>query len=305
MNFGPQHPAAHGVLRLELKTDGEIVEHVRPHIGYLHRCFEKHSETGTWNQAFPYTDRLNYVSPLINNFGYASAVEKLLGITPPERCQWIRTLMSEVSRVTDHLTCVGASAMELGAFTVFLYMIKAREYFYELVEDVTGGRIMSTYARVGGLHADLPKGFEKKTRAAIRKTRLVLDECDGLVTRNRIFIDRMVGIGKMPLEKAKSYGWTGPLLRASGLPYDVRKAQPYFNETFDFPVTEPELAVLLFTVYDKDTVSQDDFLAQYSCPVSMLRPGVRVVPLYNEAGRYIGKGKNAKACLVVKLATEK
>jgi len=228
LQMGPSHPAMHGTIRIRLELDGERVVASDVDIGYLHRAMEKHSETVAWNQVFPYTDRLNYVSPLINNFGYAGAVEKLLGIEPPPRCQWIRTLMSEVSRVADHLTSVGAGAMELGAFTAFLYFMKAREYWYELIENVTGARVMSTYARVGGLHADLPRGFGRKVREGVRKTRSVLDEIDGLLTRNRIFVDRLSGVGKISLERAKAHGWTGPLLRGCGLPYDVRKAQPYF-----------------------------------------------------------------------------
>src|SRR5215470_4380364 len=151
VNLGPAHPAMHGIIRIFAELDGET--------GYLHRAFEKDCEAGPYNNAIPYTDRLNYVSPLINNFGYASAVEKLLGIDVTDRCKYIRVIMSEISRICDHLTCVGASAMELGAFTVFLYMIKAREFLWELVEDVTGARLTISYGRVGGVKADLPAGF--------------------------------------------------------------------------------------------------------------------------------------------------
>ena len=171
VNLGPAHPAMHGIIRIFAELDGETVVKGDVEIGYLHRAFEKQCEIGPYNNAIPFTDRLNYVSPLINNFGYASAVEKLLGIEITERCTYIRVIMSEISRICDHLTCVGATAMELGAFTVFLYMIKAREYLWELVEDVTGARLTISYGRVGGVKADLPPGFDVKVRRAFKETR--------------------------------------------------------------------------------------------------------------------------------------
>ncbi|HEU5303367.1 MAG TPA: hypothetical protein VFU40_01875, partial [Gemmatimonadales bacterium] len=195
VGMGPAHPAMHGIIRIETELDGEIIAKARVEIGYLHRAFEKDCEQGGWNNAIPFTDRLNYVSPLINNFGYCSAVEKLLGIEVTERCQYIRVIMSEISRICDHLTCVGASAMELGAFTVFLYMIKAREFLWELVEEVTGARLTISYGRVGGVRADLPAGFGERLREAFKQVREVLDEVHRLLTGNRIFMDRMVGVG--------------------------------------------------------------------------------------------------------------
>jgi NADH-quinone oxidoreductase subunit D len=218
----------HGIIRIVADLDGEIIRKADVEIGYLHRAFEKDCEVGSWNNAIPYTDRLNYVSPLINNFAYASAVEKLLGIEVTERCKYIRTIMSEISRVCDHLTCVGASSMELGAFTVFLYMIKAREFLWELVEDVTGARLTISYGRVGGVKADLPDGFEAKVRKAFKDTREVLAEVHRLLTGNRIFLDRMVGVGHLSREETIAYGITGPLLRAVGVPYDVRRAAPHW-----------------------------------------------------------------------------
>jgi NADH-quinone oxidoreductase subunit D len=197
-------------------------------IGYLHRAFEKDCEAGPYNNAIPYTDRLNYVSPLINNFAYASAVEKLLGIEITDRCKYIRVVMSEISRICDHLTCVGASAMELGAFTVFLYMIKAREFLWELVEDVTGARLTISYGRVGGVKADLPDAFGIKVRKAFAETREVLNEVHTLVTGNRIFMDRMVGVGALSAQESIAWGITGPLLRATGVPFDLRRVQPYW-----------------------------------------------------------------------------
>ena len=239
LNIGPAHPAMHGIIRIVARLDGEQIVDADVEIGYLHRGFEKMSETVDYNGVIPYTDRLNYVSPLINNVGYCMAVEKLLGVSVPERCQYIRVIVSEISRITDHLTCVGASAMELGAFTVFLYMIKAREYLWELVEMVTGARLTVSYCRVGGVKADLPDHFADRCRQALAETRKVLAESHSLLTRNRIFVDRMSGTGRISAEDAISYGITGPFLRATGVEYDVRKDCPYAvydRLDFDVPV---------------------------------------------------------------------
>ncbi len=239
LNIGPAHPAMHGIIHIVAKLDGERVRDAEVEIGYLHRGFEKMAEVVDYNGVIPYTDRLNYVSPLINNMGYCMAVEKLLGISVPERCQYSRVILSEISRITDHLTCVGASAMELGAFTVFLYMIKAREYLWELVESVTGARLTVSYGRVGGVKADLPEDFAEPCRKAFAETRKVLAEADGLLTRNRIFVDRMSGTGVISAADAISYGITGPFLRATGADYDVRKDCPYAvydRLPFDVPV---------------------------------------------------------------------
>src|SRR5437588_8872380 len=239
LNVGPAHPAMHGIIRIVTRLDGEQIMGTDVEIGYLHRGFEKMSETVDYNGVMPYTDRLNYVSPLINNMGYCMAVEKLLGISVPERCHYVRVSLSEISRITDHLTCVGASAMELGAFTVVLYMIKAREYLWDLVEKVTGARMTVSYCRVGGVKADLPTDFAEPCRKAFAETRKVLAESDGLLTRNRIFADRMSGTGVISAEDAISYGITGPFLRATGADYDVRKDCPYAvydRLPFDVPV---------------------------------------------------------------------
>ncbi len=241
LNMGPSHPAMHGIVRVVTELDGEIVVNSDVEIGYLHRAFEKDAEQYGYLQVLPYTDRLNYVSPLINNVGYCLAVEKLLGLDITERAKYIRVIMSEISRVTDHLTCVGASAMELGAFTVFLYMIKAREFLYELVEMVTGARLTISYTRIGGVKGDLPPGFAEKCREAIKLCRKELVECDKLLTKNRIFVDRMKDTGIISKELALSYGISGPFLRSTGVDYDVRRAAPYlvydrFN--FEIPVGE-------------------------------------------------------------------
>ena len=237
LNVGPSHPAMHGVIRLIMELEGEKIKGVDVEMGYLHRAFEKMCETVMYNQCFPYTDRLNYVSPLINNVGFAMTVEKLLGIDVPERAKYIRVIMSEISRVTDHLTCIGATAMELGAMSVFLYMIKAREYLYELVEEITGARLTISYVRVGGVKADLTTGFADKAFQKIAEVRKVLIEADELLTRNRIFFDRMKGIGAISAEDAIGYGITGPFLRSTGVAYDVRKANPYLiYDRLDFEV---------------------------------------------------------------------
>jgi NADH-quinone oxidoreductase subunit D len=237
LNMGPQHPSMHGVVRLVLELEGERIVDVDAEIGYLHRAFEKHAESETWNNVVPWTDRLNYVSPLINNVGYAMAVEKLAGIEVPERGQYIRVIASEISRVTDHLTCIGATAMELGALTVFLYLIKGRENLYQLVDNLTGARITTAFTRVGGVKGDLPPDFAEKFRAAAKEVRLCVAESDKLLTRNRIFMDRMEGTGRISQADALAYGVTGPFLRSTGVPYDVRRAHPYaVYDRLDFEV---------------------------------------------------------------------
>ncbi len=235
--MGPSHPAMHGIIRLILELDGEQIVNSDVEIGYLHRAFEKSSEQAGYLQVIPYTDRLNYVSPLINNMGYSMAVERLFDIKPTERCEYIRVIMSELSRVCDHLTCIGASAMELGAFTAFLYMIKAREFIYQGIEMVTGARLTISYIRPGGVKGDLPPEFEAHTRKAIKETRDVLKECHKLLTRNRIFVDRLKDIGVISAEDALAYGITGPFLRSTGVDYDVRKNCSYsVYDRFDFEV---------------------------------------------------------------------
>lgn len=237
LNMGPAHPATHGTVRIVAELSGEQITDADVEVGYLHRGFEKMCENVDYNQVMPYADRLNYVSPIINNAGWCLTIEKLLQIEVPKRCQYIRVIMSEISRVTDHLTCLGASAMELGAFTVMLYMIEAREFLWELIEEVTGARLTISYGRVGGLKADLPVGFEKRAREAFAKVREQVERCDRLLSKNRIFIERMCDVAALSAEKAISYGLTGPLLRASGVGYDVRKAFPYSSyEDFTFSV---------------------------------------------------------------------
>jgi NADH-quinone oxidoreductase subunit D len=235
IQMGPSHPASHGTIKFNLKLDGERIVDCDVEVGYLHRGFEKMCEQGTWTQCFPYTDRLNYASPLINNVGFALAVEKLLDVDVPERCQYVRAIMSEVSRITDHLTCLGMASQEVGATSVSFYMLEARELLYDLVEAVTGARLTVTWCRVGGVTRDLPPDFADRIAMAFRNLDAIMIDCDKLLTRNRVFVDRMSGIGMMPREECISYGITGPLLRAAGVAYDVRKAYPYLvYDRFDF-----------------------------------------------------------------------
>ena len=195
LNMGPSHPAMHGTVRMVLTLDGETVIKVDPEIGYLHRGFEKECEHATWTQVFPYTDRLNYVSPLLNNFGFALAAEKLLEIEATPRCNTIRTIMGEVSRLSDHLTCVGAGSLELGGFSAFLYAIEGRELIWDLTEEVTGARMTVTYARIGGLKDDITPDFADSWRVKRERLLEIIDDVDKLLTKNRIFLDRMQGTG--------------------------------------------------------------------------------------------------------------
>jgi NADH-quinone oxidoreductase subunit D len=239
LNMGPSHPAMHGTVRMVLDVEGEKITSADVQIGYLHRCFEKESENATWTQVFPYTDRLNYVSPMLNNIGYAMAVEKLLGIDKkiPERALFIRVLVGEISRITDHMTCLGAGAMELGAFTVFLYMLKGREWLYELLEEVSGARLTHSYMRIGGVVDDLTPDFVPRLTDILKRIRVVLSDVSKLLDRNRIFRDRMDGIAVITKEEAMAWGLTGPVGRSTGLAYDVRKDHPYLvYDRFDFDV---------------------------------------------------------------------
>jgi len=237
IQMGPSHPASHGTIKFNLKLDGERIVDCDVEVGYLHRAFEKMCEQGTWTQAFPYTDRLNYASPCINNVAFALAVEKLIGVETPERCMYARLIMSEISRITDHLTCLGMASQEVGATTVAFYLLEAREFLYDLVEAVTGARLTVSWCRVGGVTHDLPADFNERIAHAFKNLDGVLSDADKLLSRNRVFVDRMSGIGEFPADKAISYGITGPLLRAAGVNYDVRKANPYLvYDRIDFEV---------------------------------------------------------------------
>jgi NADH-quinone oxidoreductase subunit D len=237
LNMGPQHPSTHGVLRLVLELDGEMVVRCVPHIGYLHTGIEKGLESKRYQQGIPLTDRLDYLAPLSNNLAYVLAIEKALGITVPERAQTIRVLLTELTRIKSHLVWLGTHAMDVGAMSVFLYCFREREQILDLYEAVSGQRMMSTYFRVGGLAADLPPGFEQQVLAFLTTFPDRLAEYEALLTRNPLWRQRTVGIGTIKAEDAIALGLSGPGLRASGVAYDVRKAHPYSGyERYEFDV---------------------------------------------------------------------
>lgn len=237
LNLGPSHPATHGTLRTVLRLEGENIVKAESEIGYLHRCFEKMSETHGWQQVIPYTDRLNYCSSMINGVGYALAVENMLGVEAPPRAQVVRVILSEFSRIMDHAVCLGANLVDLGALTNFWYFFQIREEIYGLLESCAGGRLTVSYARIGGLVHDVPADFEEQVRRLLDYIPPFVADVDKLITRNRIFRDRTEGIGVLSPEEAVAWGWTGPCLRACGVPYDVRKAHPYMGyEQYEFDV---------------------------------------------------------------------
>lgn len=239
LNMGPSHPATHGVLRIVLELDGEIITKAAPDIGYLHRGDEKIAENMTYTQFIPYTDRLDYLAPLANNVAYALAVEKLLGIDKqlPPRCQFIRVICCELARISSHLLGMGAFAMDIGAITVFLHTFTEREKVYNLCESLTGARFTTSYTRIGGLSRDLPPGWVEQCRKFCDEVVVNFDETETFLTRNRIFVDRTQGVGVVSREDAVDYGLTGPNLRGSGVDFDLRKAHPYLvYDQFDFDV---------------------------------------------------------------------
>jgi len=241
LNMGPSHPATHGVLRLVLELDGEVVTRVDPDVGFLHRGDEKIAENMHYNQFVPYTDRLDYLAPLANNVAYACAVEKLMGWELPPRGKAIRVLAAELARISSHLLGVGVYGMDVGAMTVFLYTFNEREKIYNFCEQMTGARFTTSYTRVGGQIRDLPDGFVEDVRTFLDECNQTIDDVDRLLTRNRIFIDRTRDIGLISTEDAISYGLTGPNLRASGVERDLRKDRPYLDYEryeFDVPVGE-------------------------------------------------------------------
>ena len=239
LNMGPSHPATHGVLRLRLEMDGEIITKAEPDVGYLHRGDEKIAESMTYNQFIPYTDRLDYLAPLANNVHYVLAVEKLLGVEEkiPERCQYIRTICCELARVSAHLLGLGAFAMDTGAFTVFLHTFTEREKIYYLIEALTGARFTTSYTRVGGLARDLPEGWLDELSKFLDEVEVNFEETERLLTRNPIFLERTQDVGVISREEAIDFGLSGPNLRGSGVEHDVRKAHPYMiYDRFDFDV---------------------------------------------------------------------
>jgi NADH-quinone oxidoreductase subunit D len=237
LNMGPQHPSTHGVLRLELETDGEIVRRVVPHIGYLHRCFEKHAENVDYPGVIPYTDRMDYVASMNNSLGYALAVEKLMKLEVNARVQTLRVIMAELNRIASHLLSIGTYAMDIGSFTPFLHCFREREKILDLFEWTCGARLLYNYNWVGGVSHDIPEGFVEKTRDFLRQFAPVIPEMDELLSYNKIFVERTARVGVITEEMALSYNITGPNLRGSGVRWDLRKDAPYSGyETYDFIV---------------------------------------------------------------------
>ena len=263
LNLGPSHPSTHGVLRVILELDGEIVTRAMPDIGYLHRGDEKIADNMTYNQYVPYTDRLDYLAPLANNVAYALAVEKLMGWTVPPRGQVIRVICCELARISAHLLGMGALAMDCGAMTVFLYIFTEREKIYNLIELLTGARFTTSYTRIGGLIRDLPPGFVDQAKAFVEQFKGKIDELDTLLTRNKIFVDRNKGIGIISKEDAVDFGLTGPNLRGSGVSYDLRKDKPYLTYS-EYSFSIP-------------TGSVGDAYDRYLCRLEELRQSVHIL----------------------------
>lgn len=263
INIGPQHPATHGVLRLVLELDGETVIRCIPHIGYLHSSFEKLGEYRDWNQIVPLTDRMDYLAPLIYNCAYAMSVEKLMGVEVTERCKVVRVICMELDRIFSHLLWLGTTAIDLGAFTVFLYTFQQREKIYDLHERFTGARITTSSTRIGGMMADLPAGWIAQLNEFLDNFVPVLDECETLLTENAIWVGRTQGVGSISGEDAVNWGLSGPNLRASGVSYDVRKDRPYYDyETYDFDVPVGEHG----DIYDR-----------YLCRMEEMRQSVKIL----------------------------
>ncbi|HET7710915.1 MAG TPA: NADH dehydrogenase (quinone) subunit D, partial [Thermoanaerobaculia bacterium] len=263
LNLGPSHPATHGTLRVVVTLDGETIIGADTEIGYLHRCFEKMAETHTYQQVIPFTDRLNYVSAMINNVGYCMAVEKLLGIEAPPRAQYVRLVLSEFMRIADHLVCIGTNLVDMGALTNFWYLFQPREEIYGLIEACCGARLLPSYTRVGGLAVDVPSNFLQMAQTLIDRLPSYINDVDKLITTNRIFLDRVEGTGPISPEDALDYGFTGPCLRACGIPFDVRKASPYLGyETYDWDVPIAE---------------GGDTFARYLVRMEEMRQSIRII----------------------------
>src|SRR5687767_3112251 len=237
VNIGPSHPAMHGTFRVQAVMDGETIQDCEAEIGYMHRNFEKMAENRTYWQIIPYTDRLNYCSSFMNGHGWALAVEKLMGVPAPPRAEAIRVILSELSRIMDHFVCIGTNIVDLGAITPFFVLFRAREDIYDLLESCCGARLTVSYVRIGGLAADVPDDFVPRCRAVMKSIVDVTSQADKLLTRNSIFTRRFKDVGALSADDALSYGWVGPCLRASGVPYDIRRDHPYSGyEQYDFDV---------------------------------------------------------------------
>jgi NADH-quinone oxidoreductase subunit D len=263
LNMGPQHPSTHGVLRVVLELDGEIVLKARPVIGYLHTGIEKNMEAKTYSQAITMTDRIDYLAPLSNNLCYCLAVEKILGIEIPKRAQYIRVLLTEMTRIASHLVWLGTHAIDLGAMSVFLYTFREREEIMKIFEYVSGQRMMTSYFRIGGIALEPPPNWLDHIRSVIDALPAHIDEYEGLLTNNRIWLGRTKGVGIISAEDAIAMGASGPMLRGSGVPYDVRKAFPYSSyEEFDF---------------DIQTQTAGDCFARYQVRVAEIRESIKIV----------------------------
>ena len=263
LNMGPQHPSTHGVLRVVLELDGEIVLSAKPDIGYLHTGIEKSCESKTYSQCITLTDRIDYLAPLSNNLGFCLAAEKLIGIEVPKRAQYIRVLLTELTRITSHLVWLGTHAIDLGAMTVFLYSFREREEIMKIYEYVSGQRMMTSYFRIGGLALEPPPDWLDRVRRVIDALPAHIDEYETLLTNNRIWMARTKGVGNLSAEDAIALGVSGPLLRASGVAYDIRRAFPYSSyEDFDFQV---------------QTQTAGDCFARYQVRVAEIRESIKIV----------------------------
>ncbi len=249
LNIGPQHPSTHGVLRLEVISDGEVIKEVVPHIGYLHRCFEKHAENLPFNQIIPFVDRMDYLASMNNEHAYALGVEKMLGITEqiPKRVEYIRVLVAELNRIASHFIAIGTYGMDIGAFTPFFWVMRDREHILRLLEWASGSRLLYNYIWIGGLFYDIPVGFEEQCQQYIKYLKPKLQELEDILINNKIFIERTANVGVLPLHTAVNYGITGPMLRASGLRFDLRKVDAYsvYPELdFHIPIGEGKMGKL-------------------------------------------------------------
>ncbi len=284
LNVGPSHPATHGCLRFMAAMDGETIVASVEEIGYLHRGFEKMVERGTWQQVVPYTDRLNYCSAIMNNIAYCRAVENMFGVEIPERTKVLRVIVNELSRINDHFVCVAAAFQDLGGTTPFMYAFNPREEIMCIWEKLTGARLTNSFARIGGLYRDSYEGFEQDVLAALDSTEKALKDLHACLDRNRIFLDRTVGIGKISAERAISYGWTGPCLRASGVASDLRKDEPYYDyETYDWEVVvgtqgdcNDRLQVRLAEIEESVKIVRQALKRLAPGPVDIVDPRIRV-----------------------------
>jgi NADH-quinone oxidoreductase subunit D len=273
LNMGPSHPATHGVLKIVLRLDGEKVVTAVPHIGYLHRGMEKIAENRTYLQFIPYTDRMDYLSPLAANVGFALAIEALLGIRVPPRCEVIRVLCCELARVGSHQVWLGTHALDLGAGTVFFHTFRDREWHYDLIEDLTGARLTTSFTRVGGVARDVDRAWLGKLREFVDAMPRRIDEYESLLTKNAIWLKRTRGVGVLRAADAIAYGVTGPVLRGSGVEYDVRKARPYSGyEQYDFEVP---------------VGTEGDIYDRYLVRIEEMRQSVRIL---DQALRHLPEG---------------